>query len=153
MLRSEVVEALIYGCVTWTPLKDHYTNLRRTHHRMLLRILGAWCTSPNKRILSYKDALQRTECESIETPCARGGSCGRGRCSAWVNQVTQEGHVGRAGQCGETWPGEEAKEWKDCVAKDLRLFGIAGDWSTAELTLWSGIAQYVKGAVGLWPRG
>ena len=48
-------------------LKGHYAKLRTTQHRMLLRILGAWCKSPNKRILSYKDALQRTECESIET--------------------------------------------------------------------------------------
>ena len=48
MVRSEVVEALLYGCATWT------------HHRMLLQILGAWCKSPNKRILSYKDALQQT---------------------------------------------------------------------------------------------
>ena len=34
--------------------------------RTLLRILGAWCKSPNKRILYYKDAPQRTACESIE---------------------------------------------------------------------------------------
>ena len=67
MMRSEVVKTLLYRCATWTPLKGHYTKLRTTHHRMLLRILGAWCKSPNKRILSYKDALQRTECESIET--------------------------------------------------------------------------------------
>ena len=67
MVRSEVIEALLHGRVTWTSLKGHYTKLRTTHHRMLLRILGAWCKSPNKRILSYKDALQRTEGESIET--------------------------------------------------------------------------------------
>ena len=67
MVRSEVAEALLYGCATWTPLKGHYTKLRAIHHRMLLPILGAWCRSLNKRILSYKDALQRTECESIET--------------------------------------------------------------------------------------
>ena len=67
MVRPEVVEALLYGCATWTPLKGHYTKLRTTHHRMLLRILGAWCKSPKKRILSHKDALQRTECESFET--------------------------------------------------------------------------------------
>ena len=42
-------------------MKGHYTKLDTTHHRMLPRILGAWCESPNKRILSYKDALQRTE--------------------------------------------------------------------------------------------
>ena len=41
MVRSEVVEALLYGCVTWTPLKCHYAKLRTTHHRMLLQILGA----------------------------------------------------------------------------------------------------------------
>ena len=34
---------------------------------MLLRILGAWLKSPNNHILSYKEALQRTRCESIET--------------------------------------------------------------------------------------
>ena len=36
MVRSEVVEALLYGCATWTPLIDHYVKLRTTHHRMLL---------------------------------------------------------------------------------------------------------------------
>ena len=66
MVRSEVVETL-FGCATWTPPKSHYAKLRTTHHKMLLRILRAWCKLPNKRILSYKDALQRTECESIET--------------------------------------------------------------------------------------
>ena len=65
MVRSEVVEALLYGC-DMTPLKGHYTKLRTTHHRMLLRIVGAWCKSPNKRILSYKDAFQRIDYESIE---------------------------------------------------------------------------------------
>ena len=67
MVRSEVVKAFSHGCATWTSLKGHYAKLRTTHHRMLLRILGAWCKSPKKRILSYRNVLQRTECESIET--------------------------------------------------------------------------------------
>ena len=72
MVRSEVVEALLHRCATWTPLKVHYTKLRTTHHRMLLRILGTRCKSPNKRILSFKNTPQRTECESIETTiCTR----------------------------------------------------------------------------------
>ena len=29
--------------------------------------LLAWCNSPNNPTFSYKDAIQRTECESIET--------------------------------------------------------------------------------------
>ena len=54
----------------------------------------------------------------------------------------------------ERGPEGEEKEWTDCVADDLRLFGITGDWSTAALdpgTWYS--TQYTKGAVGLWPRG
>ncbi|CAN0285709.1 unnamed protein product [Ascophyllum nodosum] len=34
MVRSEVVEALLYGCATWTALKG-CNKLRTTHHRML----------------------------------------------------------------------------------------------------------------------
>ena len=34
---------------------------------------------------------------------------------------------------GKDRPGGEEKEWTDCVADKLRLFGIAGDWSTAAL--------------------
>ena len=40
------------------------------------------------------------------------------------------------------------------VTDDFRLFGITGDWSTAVLDPGVyGIAQYSKGAIGLWPRG
>ena len=41
MMRSGFVEAPLYGRATWTPLKGHYAKLRTTHHRMLLRIVGA----------------------------------------------------------------------------------------------------------------
>ena len=40
MVKSEVVKAFLYGCITWAPLKGHYNKLRITHHRMLLRIPG-----------------------------------------------------------------------------------------------------------------
>ena len=34
---------------------------------------------------------------------------------------------------GKREPGGKEKEWTDCVADDLRLFGVTGDWSTAAL--------------------
>ena len=40
-IRGGTIEALLYGCVKWIPLKDHYNMSLTTHHRMLLRILGA----------------------------------------------------------------------------------------------------------------
>ena len=134
MVRSEVVETLLYGCATWTPLKGHYAKLRTTHHRMLLQILGVRCKSPNKRILSYKDTLQRTECESIETTV-------RTRRLLWAgallrigdNRLPKRVMSGELESAGKRGPGGEEKEWTDCVADDLRLFGITRDWSTAAL--------------------
>ena len=134
MVRSEVVDVLLYGCATWTPLKGHYAKLRTTHHRMLLRTLGAWCKSPNRRILSYKDDLQRTECESIETTV-------RTRRLLWAGALLRMGDTrlpkrvksGELENAGKRGPGGKEKEWADYVADDLRLFGITGDWSTAAL--------------------
>ena len=33
----------------------------------------------------------------------------------------------------KTWAEGEGEKWTDCVADDLRLFGITGDWSIAAL--------------------
>ena len=40
LLRTEAMEALLYGCMTWAPRRDHYLLLRRTHHRLLLQVIG-----------------------------------------------------------------------------------------------------------------
>ena len=61
MLKSEIVEALLYRYATWTPFKGHCNVLRIAHRRMLPRIHGAWCKWPNNRILSYKNAFQQPD--------------------------------------------------------------------------------------------
>ena len=38
MVKSEVVEALQYGCAAWTPLKVDYQKLRTAHHLSLIHI-------------------------------------------------------------------------------------------------------------------
>ena len=40
MANVEAIEALLYGSTTWTPRQGDYGQLRTTHHRILLRILG-----------------------------------------------------------------------------------------------------------------
>ena len=122
IMRSEVVEALL--CATWTPLKDHYTKLRTTYHRILLRILEAWCKSPNKRILSYKDALQRTECESIEITMRTrwllwSGALLRMGDHRLPERVTS-GELANAGKCG---PGGEGE-----IMDGLRSRGFSAIW-------------------------
>ena len=40
MLRAEVLETMLYGCVTWSPRACHYETLRRALHRFLTRCIG-----------------------------------------------------------------------------------------------------------------
>ena len=79
MVKFEVVEALLYGCASWTLLICHYNTLRTACHRMLLQILDAWYNSPTKTPSS------ELQVRTLRQPCARGGCCGWGRCSAWVS--------------------------------------------------------------------
>ena len=118
-------------------------------------ILGAWCKSPKKRILSYKDALQRTEYESV-------GTTVRSRRLLWTGallrmgdnrlpQMIMSGELENAGKRGSR--GKE-KEWTDCEADFIfDYLASRGTGAPPHLTLGYGTAQYTKGAVGLWPRG
>ena len=40
---------------------------------------------------------------------------------------------GELENAGKRGPGRKKKEWTDCVAEVLRLFGMTGGWSTAAL--------------------
>ena len=40
MLRAEVLETMLYGCVTWVPRACHYDTLRRARRRFLTRCIG-----------------------------------------------------------------------------------------------------------------
>ena len=37
MLRVEILQPMLYGCVTWSPRACHYDALRRAHHSFLTR--------------------------------------------------------------------------------------------------------------------
>ena len=45
------------------------------------------------------------------------------------------GELENAGKRGPG--GKEKEEWTDCVAEDLRLFGVTGDWRNAALDPWA----------------
>ena len=40
MLRVELLEKMLHGCVTWSPRACHYDTLRRADHRFLARCIG-----------------------------------------------------------------------------------------------------------------
>ena len=67
MVKAEAIEALLYGCTTWTFRQKHYSKLRTVHHRVLLRITGAQQKRPDRWVTSYDRPLEITGCESAET--------------------------------------------------------------------------------------
>ena len=67
MVMDEAIEALLYGCSTWTLRQEHYTKLRTVHHQVLLRIIEAQRKRLDRRITPYNGAFEITGRESIET--------------------------------------------------------------------------------------
>ena len=57
LLRDEVLETTMYGCVTWIPRPCHFDKLRRVHHRFLTRCIGWREHSRAKHLISYLGTL------------------------------------------------------------------------------------------------
>ena len=76
MLRVEVLETMLYGCVTWSPRACHCGALRRAHHRFLTWCIGWRKHNRADHPISYLDTLVKTGSESIEATLSRkGGFC------------------------------------------------------------------------------
>ena len=84
MLRAEVLETMLYGCVMWSPRASHYDTLRRVHHRFLTRCIGR---RKHKRadhpIPIWTRCLSRREVRASRRLYTRGRSCLRDLWRAW----------------------------------------------------------------------
>ena len=131
MLRAEVLETMLYGCVTWSPRACHYGTLRRAHHRFLTRCIGWRKHNHADNPISYPDTRFKTGSESIEATLRRrlilfAGIVARMEDTRLPKCVMFGEMVGGAGCVG----GRE-KEWMGCLLDDLRAFGINADqWTT-----------------------
>ena len=65
MLRAEILETVLYGCVTWILRACHYDTLRPAHHRFLTCCIGWRKHSRADHPISYLDTLLKTGSESI----------------------------------------------------------------------------------------
>ena len=138
-LRFEVLETMLYSCVTWSPRACHYDTQRRAHHRFLTRCIG-WQkhNRADHAISYYLDTLIKTRSESIEATLRRRRilfeelvACMEdtrlSKCVAFGELVGGAGCLG----------GQE-KEWMRCfLDDDLRAFGINDDqWTTTAQNEW-----------------
>ena len=71
MLRAEVLETMMYGCVTLSPRACHYDTLRRAHHRFLTRCIGWRKHNRADHPISYLDTFIKTGSDSIEVTLRR----------------------------------------------------------------------------------
>ena len=65
MLKAEVLESILYGCVTWSPRSCHYDALRRAHHSFLTCCIGWRKRTRTDHPISYIETLEKTGSESI----------------------------------------------------------------------------------------
>ena len=127
MLRAEVLETMLYGCVTWSPRAWHYDTLRRAHHRFLTRCIGWRKNNRADHPISYLDPLIKMGSESIETTLRRrrilfAGLVARMEDTRLPKCVMFGEMVG-----GAACVGRQEKERMGCFLDDLRAFGINAD--------------------------
>ena len=71
MLRIEVLETMLYDCVTWNPRACHYDTLRRAYTRFLTSFIGWQKHNHADHPIFYLDKLIKTGSESIEASLRR----------------------------------------------------------------------------------
>ena len=127
MLRAEVLETMLYGCVTWSLRACHYDTLHQAHHRFLTRCIGWRKHNRADHPISYLVTLIKGS-ESIEATLRRrrilfAGFVARMGDTRLPKCVMFGEVVGGAGCVG----GQE-KEWMGCFLDDLlRAFSINAD--------------------------
>ena len=68
LFKAEVMEAMLYGCATWTMRSQNFSSLCAAHHKLLLNIIGFRRKDRTEdKPLSYRKVFERTGSERIET--------------------------------------------------------------------------------------
>ena len=109
--------------------------------------------SPNKRILSYNNALRRTECEIKITMHTRRLWWSGALLRMGDHRLPKKVMLRELENAGKRGPGGRRKNGRTARQRILGSFASRGTGTLPHLTLGPAIAQYVAGAVGLWPRG
>ena len=132
MLRAEVLETMLYGCVTWSPRVCHYDTLRRAHDRFLARCIGWRTHNRANHPISYLDTLVKTGSESMEATLRRRRILFAGFVARMEDMRLAKCGMFREMVGGASCVGGQEKEWMGCFLDDLRAFGINADrWTTA----------------------
>ena len=126
LVKAEVIEAMLYGCATWTMRSQDFSSLRTAHHKLLLRIIGFRCKDrTGYKPLSYREVLERTGSERIET--IRKRQLGFAGALVWQgdSRLSKRVMYGRLAVQGPKRGGRPTASWVDCLQKNLDAFGAS----------------------------
>ena len=162
LFKAEVMEAMLYGCATWTMRSQDFSSLRTAHHKLLLCIIGFRRKGRiGYKPLSYREVLERTGSERIGTIIRKRQL---GFPEALVRQgdsrISKRVMFGRLAVQGPKRGGRPATSWVDCLQKNLEAFGAASRKGKGRK--WVAFGVVVKDGrdwmtaaknVGKWHRG
>ncbi len=124
LLKSEVIEALLYGAETWTLKQTHYDTLRRAHHHHLLRCVGFKKKEKTDHLIAYHELLERTDCESIEATIRRRRLLWAGKIVRMDDSRLPKVMLFGELDAGRRRDGGQTKTWRQCLMDDLKKFQI-----------------------------
>ena len=125
LLKAEAMEALLYGCITWAPRDAHYRQLRTTHHKLLLGVIGYRRAHGTYRKMSYSKALKKTGSQSVEATL-------RQRRLLFAGALARQGDkrlpkrllfAGRLEGGEDPGPGQPAQHCQKSLRGDFNAFG------------------------------
>ena len=125
LLKAEAMEALLYGCMTWAPRNAHYRQLRTTHHKLLLRVIGYHRVHGTYRKMSYAKALKKTGSQSVEATIRQrrllfAGALARQDDKRLPKRLLFAERL-EGGQ--DSGPGQPAQHWQKSLRDDFKAFG------------------------------
>ena len=125
LLKAEATGTLLYGCIAWAPRNAHYQQLRTTHQKLLLRVIGYRRVHGTCRKMSYAKALKKTGSQSVEATI-------RQRRLLFAGALARQGDkrlpkpllfAGRLDGGGDPGPGQPAQHWQKSLRDDFKAFG------------------------------
>ena len=157
MLTAEVMETLLYGCVTWTLGKEQFAELRTAHHGFLLRIIGFQRRQRTNHLMSYAKALKRAQRESVETTIRKRRLLFAGAVQrTHKKRLTRRVIFGTMAGGDNPGPRRPEKNWAQCLVDDLRVFRATEGFTESvplvfgvETVLWPTVAKIGE----YWFRG
>ena len=131
------MKTLLYGCMTWAPRNAHYRQLRTTHHKLLLRVIGYNHVHGIYRKISYAKAHKKTGSQSVEATIHQ-------RRLLFAGALARQGDkrlpkrllfADRLEGGEDPGPGQPAQHWQKSLRDDFKAFGALhgstpSDWRT-----------------------